>query len=199
MEENLRTVDPNQKRKQNARRFLNYCRTSRYTPSWCCRKIPDQELKQEVPRKKSCLLRTTTKNEDQTMDQNNGLETKISKNETRTTLTMYLRENPPQLMKVSLPDQTSNFVNRNNSSKNDERPKQSFNRSDRHRSQNGTFSNLNGNWRNNGSFLRSSSPQRRDGLDWINFPLRCWLRRTQILNMEHLRVKERHKSYWWTT
>ena len=60
-------------------------------------------------RKKSRLLRTTTKNEDQAMDQNNGLETKISKEETKTTLTMDLREFPPLLIRISLQDQTSHM------------------------------------------------------------------------------------------
>ena len=41
------------------------------------------------------------------MDQNNRLEAKISKEETRTTLTMDLREVFSQLIKFSLPDQTS--------------------------------------------------------------------------------------------
>ena len=41
------------------------------------------------------------------MNQNNGLEAKISKEETRTTLMMDLREIPPQLIRISLPDQSS--------------------------------------------------------------------------------------------
>ena len=41
------------------------------------------------------------------MDQNNGPEAKIYKEETRTTLMMDLREIPPELIRVSLPDRTS--------------------------------------------------------------------------------------------
>ena len=40
-----RTVDPNQKGTQNATRFCTYCRTNGHTPSWCRKKIRDEELK----------------------------------------------------------------------------------------------------------------------------------------------------------
>ena len=40
-----RTVDPNQKRGRNATRLWNYCRTNGHTPSWCRKKIRDEELK----------------------------------------------------------------------------------------------------------------------------------------------------------
>ena len=39
------TVDPNQKGRQNATRFCNYCRTNGHTPSWCRKNIRDEELK----------------------------------------------------------------------------------------------------------------------------------------------------------
>ena len=35
VEGNSGTVDPNQKGKQNAKRFYNFCRTNGHTPSWC--------------------------------------------------------------------------------------------------------------------------------------------------------------------
>ena len=37
-------VDLNQKGRQNATRFCNYCRTNRHNPSWCRKKIRDEEL-----------------------------------------------------------------------------------------------------------------------------------------------------------
>ena len=40
-----RAVDPNQKGRQNATRFCSYCRTNGHTPSWCRKKIRDEELK----------------------------------------------------------------------------------------------------------------------------------------------------------
>ena len=45
VEGNTRTVDPNQKGRQNATRFCNYCRTNGHTPSLCRKKIRDEELK----------------------------------------------------------------------------------------------------------------------------------------------------------
>ena len=46
VEGTTRPVDPNQKRRQNATRFCNYCRTNGHTPSWCRKNIRDEELKQ---------------------------------------------------------------------------------------------------------------------------------------------------------
>ena len=42
---NARTVDANQKGTQSATGFCNYCRTNGHTPSWCRKKIRDEELK----------------------------------------------------------------------------------------------------------------------------------------------------------
>ena len=57
-------------------------------------------------RRKSRLPETITENEDQAMDQNPGLEAKIFREQTRTTLTMGLWEIPAQLITISLRDQT---------------------------------------------------------------------------------------------
>ena len=43
--ENPRQSDPNQKGRQNATRFCNFCRTNGHTPSWCRKKIQDEEIK----------------------------------------------------------------------------------------------------------------------------------------------------------
>ena len=40
-----RTGDPNQKGRQNATRFGNYCLTNGRTPSWCRKRIRDAELR----------------------------------------------------------------------------------------------------------------------------------------------------------
>ena len=45
VEGNPQTVDPNQKGRQNATRAYKYCRTNGHTPSWCRKKIRDEELK----------------------------------------------------------------------------------------------------------------------------------------------------------
>ena len=43
-EGNPRTVEPNQRRRQNATRICNYYRTNGHTQSWCRKKIRDGEL-----------------------------------------------------------------------------------------------------------------------------------------------------------
>ena len=113
VEGTTRSVDPNQKGRQNATRFCNYCRTNGHTPSWCRKKIRDEELKrienERTPRKELRLLRITTKNEDQTMDRNNRLEVRISKEEITTIITTDL-EVPPIIISFSLHDQTPHMV-----------------------------------------------------------------------------------------
>ena len=42
---NTRQPDPNQKGRQNATQFCNYCHTNGHTPSWCRKKIRDEEIK----------------------------------------------------------------------------------------------------------------------------------------------------------
>ena len=110
VEGNSRTVDPNQKGRQNATRFCNFDRTNGHTPSWCRKKIRDEELErienERTAEKKSLLLRITTKNEDQIMDQNNGLEAKASKGETRFLRTIDLGEHLSLPTRIYLQDQT---------------------------------------------------------------------------------------------
>ena len=57
------------------------------------------------PRIRSLLLRIASKNEDQILDQNNGLEAEISRGETRNSLTIDLGEHLLPT-KISLQDQT---------------------------------------------------------------------------------------------
>ena len=65
------------------------------------------ELKtKEPPRRKSPLPKITTKNEDQTMDQNNGPEAKIFKDETRTLAMIDSGEVHLIAIKISLQDPT---------------------------------------------------------------------------------------------
>ena len=105
-----RTADPNQKGRQNATRFCNYCRTNGHTPGWCRKKIRDEELKrienERTAEKKVTFTQDYKKNEDQTMDQNNGLEAKISKKETRTLSMIDSREVPLIDSNISLQDPT---------------------------------------------------------------------------------------------
>ena len=43
--QNPRQPDPNQKSRQIATRFCNYCRSNGHTPSWCRKKFRDEEVK----------------------------------------------------------------------------------------------------------------------------------------------------------
>ena len=45
LEGNQRSVDPNQKGRQNATRFCGYCRTNGHTPNYCRKKMRDEEIK----------------------------------------------------------------------------------------------------------------------------------------------------------
>ena len=44
--ENTRQHDRNQKDRQNATRFCNYCRTNGHTQNWCRRRMQDEEIRQ---------------------------------------------------------------------------------------------------------------------------------------------------------
>ena len=114
----------------------------------------------ELQRKKSPSLKTLTKNEDQIMDRNSGLEAKISREETRTILMNDLGEIPPTTYQSFSP--RPKFAYGNDSPDNRRSYDQQFNRNDENRSRNGSFNNSNGNWRNNGKFSRSPSTQRRE-------------------------------------
>ena len=109
-----RTVDPNQKGRQNATSFCNYCRTNGHIPQvgverrYETKKWNSLKTK-EMPRKKSPVLKITTKSEHQIMDQNNGPEAKIFKERTRTFLTIDLREVPLLPTRISLQDRTSHM------------------------------------------------------------------------------------------
>ena len=43
---NPRLPDPNQKGRQNATQFCNYCRTNGHTQNWCRRRMRDEEIRQ---------------------------------------------------------------------------------------------------------------------------------------------------------
>ena len=98
------------------------------------------------------------------MDRNSGLEAKISREETRTTIMMDLGETPPPLIRVSLYGQVlaMRTTVRTTEDHMINAQTQHFNRNDENRSRNGSFINSNGNWQNNGNFPRSPTTQKRD-------------------------------------
>ena len=81
VEGNSKPVDPNQKGRQNATRFCNYCCTNGHTPSWCRKKVRDEELK-KIENERTAEKRVTftrdynKKKEDQAMDLDNGIAIK---------------------------------------------------------------------------------------------------------------------------
>ena len=77
VESTSKRLDPNQKGRQNATRFCNYCRTNGHTPSWCRKKILDEELKkienERTAEKRVTFSQDYYKKEDQAMDPGNGI------------------------------------------------------------------------------------------------------------------------------
>ena len=107
VEKNSSPVDPNQRKRQNATQFCNQCRTNGQSPSWYRKKIRDKKLNlDELPKRKLPSPKTITENLHQTMDRKKGLEVKIIREETRTTVTRDLLGTPHQLIRTSLSDQT---------------------------------------------------------------------------------------------
>ena len=166
VEGNSRTVDPNQKGRQNATRICNYCRTNGHTPSWCRKKIRDEELKrienERTAEKKVTFTQDYNKkrgpdhgSEQWTRGQDFQRRNQNFNDRLRGTSTAYQNFSPR-------PKSAYGNNNPNNGRSYDQRQNQSFNRNDGNRSRNGPFNKPNVNWRNNGNFSRSPSTQRRD-------------------------------------
>ena len=168
VERNPRTVNPNQKGRQNATRFCNYCRANGQAPSWCRKKIRDEELNR--------IENERTAEENFTFDQDYNKERGPDHGSQQWTRGQDFqrrnnnynndgfRRNSPNNYQTFSPRTNSAYGNNlpDNGRSFDQRPNQSSNRNDGNRSQNGSFNNSNGNWRTNGNFSRSPSTQRRD-------------------------------------
>ena len=168
VEGNPRPVDPNQKGRQNAPRFCNYCRTNGHTPSWCRKKIRNEELKRIENERTAEKKVTFTQDHNKKRGPDHGSEQwargqDFQRRNQNFTNDRSWRSSPNSIRKFS---PRPNFTYRNNSSKDrrsfDQRPNQSSNRNDGNRSRRETFNNQNGTWRNNGNFSRSPSNPRRD-------------------------------------
>ena len=113
VEGDYRTADPNQNERQNATRFCKYCCTNGHTPSWCHKKIRDEELRrienERTAERKVTYTQDYKKIEDLTMDQNIGLEAKISREDTRTILPIDLGEIPALLIRTFPRGQSSHM------------------------------------------------------------------------------------------
>ena len=163
-----RTVDPNQKGRQNATRFCNYCRTKGHTPSWCRKKIRNEELKRiengRTAEKKVAFTQDYNKKRgpDHGSEQWTRGQDFQRRNETFTN--DKFRGTSPFAYQNFSPRPNSAYGNNNpnNVRSYDQRQNQSFNRNDGNRSRNGSFNISNGNWQNHGIFSRSPSIQRGD-------------------------------------
>ena len=108
VEGNSRTVDPNQKEDRMQHDFVTTAVQTDTLQVGAARGYGMKNLNElktkEQQRRKSLLPKITTRNEDQTMDQNNGLEAKIFKDETRTLAMIDSGEVPLIATKISLQD-----------------------------------------------------------------------------------------------
>ena len=121
-----KSVDPNQKGRQNATRFFNHCRTIGHTLSWWRKKIRDEELKkvknERTAEKKLLLRKIILKEEEHGMGTDSGTAIRILPTDT-----------------VCIIDRIIRTLNR--------RGNQFPNRNDTNWSNNGNYLNHNVTWR----------------------------------------------------
>ena len=168
VEGNSRTADPNQKGRQNATRFCNYCRTNGHTPSWCRKKIRDEELKRIENERTAEKKVTFTQDYNKKRGPDHGSQQWTRGQDFQRRDNNYnndeFRRNSPNIYQNFSPRPNFPYGNNrpNNGRSFDQRRNQSFNTTDGSRSRNGSFNNSSGNWRLNANFSRSPSTQRRD-------------------------------------
>ena len=161
-----RAVDPNQKERQSATRFCNYCRTKGHTPSWCRKKIREEELKQIENERTAEKKVTFTQDYNKKRGPDHGSEQwtrgQDFQRRNQNFTNDRFRRSSPNAYQSSFPRLNFAYTNNNSNDRRsyDQRPNQSFNKSDANRSGNESFINQNGNWRNNGNFSRSPSTPR---------------------------------------
>ena len=163
-----RIVDSNQKGRQNATRFCNYCRTTGHTPSWCCKKIRDEKL-ERIDNERTAQKEVTFTHDwnkkrrlGHRSEQCAGGQDFQRRNQNYTNV----GNSPIPYQKFApRPNFTHGNIIPNIGRSYGQRPNQSFSRSDGNRSRNRTFNDQEGNWRNNGNFSRSPSIQKIDFLE----------------------------------
>ena len=168
VEGNSRTADPNQKGRQNATRFCNYCRTNGHTPSWCRKKIRDEELKRIENERTAEKKVTFTQDYNKKRGPDHGSQQWTRGQDFQRRNNNYnndeFRRNSPNICQNFSPRPNFPYGNNrpNNGRSFDQRRNQSFNTNDGNRYRDGSFNNSSGNWRLNANFSRSPSTQRRD-------------------------------------
>ena len=98
-------IDPNPKRRQNATRFCNYCRTIGHTPIWCHKKIEDERLKQ-FENKRTAKKVTFTQDHNRKQGRSHWSEQLTSGQEIRPTVMIDLWETRHWLIRISFPKRT---------------------------------------------------------------------------------------------
>ena len=152
VEQNPRKRDPNQKGKQNATRFYNYCRKNRHTTSWCRKKIRDEELKRIKNERTSEKRVTFTLDYSKKRGPGHGSEQWTTGQDFRRRNQTYTNDGPKRNSPTahpsfpSTPNSTYGNNNPNSGRSYDQRPNQSFSRNGGNCSRNGSFNNQNGNW-----------------------------------------------------
>ena len=165
VEVNLRTVDPNQRRRQNATRFFNYYRKNWHTPSWGRKKIRDEELKriekERTAEKKVTFTQDYNKNRGPDHESEQWIRGQNFHRRSQNYNNDGFWRNYPTTYQSLSPRPNFAYGNDrpNNGRSYDQRANQSFNRSDGNASLNESFNNPNGNGWNNGKFSRSPSTQ----------------------------------------
>ena len=168
VEGTTRAKDPNEKGGHNATRFCNYCRTNGHTPSWCRKQTRDEEMKRIENERTAEKKVTSTQDYHKNRGPDHGSEQWTRGQDFHRRNQNYNNDGPTRNFPTSCRNFSPrpNFVYENNYPNNrrsyDQRPNQSFNRSDGNRSPNGSFNNQNDNRRNNGNLSRSPPNPRRD-------------------------------------
>ena len=135
VEGTTRAVDPNQKGRQDATRFCNYCPTNGHTPSWCRKKIRDEELKRIENERTTEKIVTFTQDYNKKRGPDRGSLEWTSGQDFQRRNNNYINDRFR-----SCPNSYQNFPPRpnsaygtnrpNNGRSSDQRPNQSFNRID---------------------------------------------------------------------
>ena len=167
VEGNSRTVDPNQKWRQYATQFCKYCHTNGHTPSWCRKKIRDEELKQIENERTAERKVTFTQDYNKKVGPDHRSEQWTRGQDFQRGNQKYKNKGPTRNFPTSYRNfPRPNFALENNHPNNrrsyDQRPNEPLNRNDGSGSRNESFNISNGSWRNNGIFSRSPSAQRRN-------------------------------------
>ena len=163
-EGNQRHVDPNQKgrRNQNATRFCGYCRTNGYTPSYCRKKIRDEEV-QKLQNEATAEKKVTfTQDYNERRGPSHGSGNWAGRNDNNgavmSTPRSFTRGNfrpnsqNPNTFRQSRPFERRDYPNNNNDRYNDYRARSQYQlEQDQPR-----------NWGSNNNYSRSPSTSRQD-------------------------------------